>query len=27
VKMERIVEELLGRFAPLDAPSGAGAGH
>jgi len=27
VKMERIVEELLGRFAPLDAPPGAGAGH
>jgi len=27
VKMERIVEELLGRFAPVDAPSGAGAGH
>jgi UDP-N-acetylmuramoyl-tripeptide--D-alanyl-D-alanine ligase len=27
VKMERIVEELLGRFAPVDAPSNAGAGH
>ncbi len=27
VKMERIVESLLGRFAPLDAPGNAGAGH
>jgi UDP-N-acetylmuramoyl-tripeptide--D-alanyl-D-alanine ligase len=27
VKMERIVEALLGRFAPVDAPSNAGAGH
>jgi UDP-N-acetylmuramoyl-tripeptide--D-alanyl-D-alanine ligase len=27
VKMERIVEELLGRFAPEDARPGAGAGH
>ena len=27
VKMERIVEELLGRFAPVDAPSNAGVGH
>jgi UDP-N-acetylmuramoyl-tripeptide--D-alanyl-D-alanine ligase len=27
VKMERIVEELLGRFAPLDAPSNTGAGR
>jgi UDP-N-acetylmuramoyl-tripeptide--D-alanyl-D-alanine ligase len=27
VKMERIVEALLGRFAPLDAPSSTGAGH
>ena len=27
VKMERVVEEMLGRFAPVDAPSSAGAGH
>jgi len=27
VKMERIVEALLGRFAPVDAPSSAGGGH
>ena len=27
VKMERIVDELLGRFAPVDAPSSAGVGH
>jgi len=27
VKMERIVEELLGRFAPVDAPANAGVGH
>lgn len=27
VKMERIVDELLGRFAPVDAPSNAGVGH
>lgn len=27
VKMERIVEALLGRFAPIDAPSNAGVGH
>jgi len=27
VKMEKIVEELLGRFAPIDAPSNAGVGH
>jgi UDP-N-acetylmuramoyl-tripeptide--D-alanyl-D-alanine ligase len=27
VKMERIVEELLGRFAPVDAPTNAGVGH
>jgi UDP-N-acetylmuramoyl-tripeptide--D-alanyl-D-alanine ligase len=27
VKMERIVEEMLGRFAPVDAPSNAGVGH
>ena len=27
VKMERIVESLLARFAPVDAPSNAGAGH
>ena len=27
VKMERVVEELLGRFAPVDAPSNAGVGH
>ena len=27
VKMERIVEALLGRFAPIDAPSSTGAGH
>jgi UDP-N-acetylmuramoyl-tripeptide--D-alanyl-D-alanine ligase len=27
VKMERIVEALLKRFAPLDAPSNAGAAH
>ena len=27
VKMERIVDELLGRFAPVDAPSSAGAAH
>jgi UDP-N-acetylmuramoyl-tripeptide--D-alanyl-D-alanine ligase len=27
VKMERIVEELLDRFAPVDAPSNAGVGH
>ena len=27
VRMERVVEALLGRFAPVDAPSGAGAGH
>jgi len=27
VRMERVVETLLGRFAPVDAPSSAGAGH
>ena len=27
VRMERVVEAMLGRFAPVDAPSGAGAGH
>lgn len=27
VKMERIVDELLGRFVPVDAPSNAGVGH
>ena len=27
VKMERVIEELLGRFAPVDAPSNAGVGH
>ena len=27
VRMERVVEALLGRFAPVDAPSSAGAGH
>jgi UDP-N-acetylmuramoyl-tripeptide--D-alanyl-D-alanine ligase len=27
VKMERIVEELLGTFVPMDKPSNAGAGH
>jgi hypothetical protein len=27
VKMERVVEALLGRFAPVDAPSNAEAGH
>jgi UDP-N-acetylmuramoyl-tripeptide--D-alanyl-D-alanine ligase len=27
VKMERIVDELLGHFAPVDAPAGAGVGH
>jgi UDP-N-acetylmuramoyl-tripeptide--D-alanyl-D-alanine ligase len=27
VKMERIVESLLGRFAPVDAPPNAGVGH
>jgi hypothetical protein len=27
VKMERIVEALLGRFAPIDVPSAAGGGH
>jgi UDP-N-acetylmuramoyl-tripeptide--D-alanyl-D-alanine ligase len=27
VKMERIVDELLGHFAPMDAPSSAGVGH
>ncbi len=27
VKMERIVEALLGRFAPVDAPSNAGVGR
>lgn len=27
VKMERIVETLLGRFVPIDAPSAAGGGH
>jgi len=27
VKMERIVDELLGRFAPVDAPPSSGAGH
>ena len=27
VRMERIVEELLGRFAPVDAPTNAGVGH
>jgi hypothetical protein len=27
VKMERIVEALLARFAPEDARPGAGAGH
>ena len=27
VKMERVVEVLLGRFAPVDAPSNAGVGH
>ena len=27
VKMEHIVEAMLGRFAPVDAPSAAGGGH
>jgi UDP-N-acetylmuramoyl-tripeptide--D-alanyl-D-alanine ligase len=27
VKMERIVEALLGRFVPVDAPSSTGGGH
>jgi UDP-N-acetylmuramoyl-tripeptide--D-alanyl-D-alanine ligase len=27
VKMERVVERLLGRFAPVDATSSAGVGH
>jgi UDP-N-acetylmuramoyl-tripeptide--D-alanyl-D-alanine ligase len=27
VKMERVVEAILGRFAPLDAPSNAGVEH
>jgi len=27
VKMERVVEAMLGRFAPVDAPSDAGVGH
>jgi len=27
VKMERIVEGLLARFAPVDAPSKPGGGH
>jgi UDP-N-acetylmuramyl pentapeptide synthase len=27
VKMERIVEALLGRFAPIEVPSAAGGGH
>lgn len=27
VKMERVVDELLGRFAPLDVPSSSRAGH
>jgi len=27
VKMERIVEEMLGRFAPADAPPNVGVGH
>ena len=27
VKMERVVEAMLGRFAPVDAPPMAGAGH
>ena len=27
VKMERVVEAMLGRFAPVDAPSNAGVGH
>jgi len=27
VKMERIVEALLGRFAPEDARSNVGVGH
>ncbi|MGB2634555.1 MAG: cyanophycin synthetase, partial [Candidatus Acidiferrum sp.] len=27
VKMEKIVEALLGRFAPVDAPSLSGGGH
>jgi len=27
VKMERIVDALLGRFAPVDGPSNAGVGH
>ncbi|HKF40221.1 MAG TPA: UDP-N-acetylmuramoyl-tripeptide--D-alanyl-D-alanine ligase [Candidatus Acidoferrum sp.] len=27
VKMERIVDELLGHFAPIDAPSSLGVGH
>jgi UDP-N-acetylmuramoyl-tripeptide--D-alanyl-D-alanine ligase len=27
VKMERIVETLLGRFAPVDVPSSVGGGH
>jgi UDP-N-acetylmuramoyl-tripeptide--D-alanyl-D-alanine ligase len=27
VKMERIVDELLGRFVPVDAPSSSGARH
>jgi UDP-N-acetylmuramoyl-tripeptide--D-alanyl-D-alanine ligase len=27
VKMERVVEAMLGRFAPVDPPSNAGVGH
>ena len=27
VKMERVVEAMLGRFAPIDVPSNAGVGH
>jgi len=27
VKMERIVEAMLGRFAPLDAPPNVGVSH
>ena len=27
MKMERIVEEMLGRFAPVDAPPNVGVGH
>jgi UDP-N-acetylmuramoyl-tripeptide--D-alanyl-D-alanine ligase len=27
VKMERVVDALLGRFAPVDAPSNVGGAH